>query len=73
MYHPELFPELALNNPQPTNFEIPKSKENRRKKNKSQLKASIKEVPERDDINLSMMNSEIFKEHRGYAYEKYDP
>ena len=31
VWHPELYPDLALNNPSPTNFEIPKKKPNVKK------------------------------------------
>jgi hypothetical protein len=39
-YHPELYPELAMKNPEPTNFEIPKPKP-KRQRNPSPLMAKV--------------------------------
>ena len=40
VYHPQLYPELAKNNPQPTNFEIPKKK-SKKVRNPNPLKAKV--------------------------------
>ena len=50
VYHPELYPELAGNNPEPTNYEIRRSKRSPRAHLKAprdpqQLKASLVENP----------------------------
>jgi hypothetical protein len=49
VYHPELFPELAKNNPQPSNFEIPKKK-SKLNRSPNKLKAKVVEVPSRVEV-----------------------
>ena len=44
VYHPELFPELAKNNPEPLNLTIPKAKP-KHKRNPTVLKAKVVENP----------------------------
>ena len=68
MYHPELFPELALNNPPPSNFEIPKAKGPKRVRTPSPLKAQLVEKPQRIDLKLSGMRPELFKFHGAAIY-----
>ena len=73
VYHPELFPELALQNPAPTNFEIPKPKTNKKVRNPSPLKAKVVDAANVQRIEIKTMTPKLFKYHGKNAYEHYDP
>ena len=67
VHHPELFPDLAHRNPEPTNFEIPK------KKGKTRVKRALRAaaVPEHEAKRTQVptwMTAEVFKTHT----EAYD-
>ena len=69
VYHPELFPELAKNNPTPSNLDVPKAQP-KRQRNPKPLGAKKVESP-RSRINVNI-TPEVYKMHKGTAYEKYD-
>ena len=70
MYHPELMPELAKNNPQPSNFQTEKPVVFRRKRNPVVLKAKV--VANAQRVEIKNMTPELFKFHGGAIYESYD-
>ena len=60
VHHPELFPELADRNPEPTNFEIPRKKG--KKRNKLPLRATA--VPAHEVKRATVpewMTADVFK------------
>ena len=72
VYHPQLYPELAEHNPQPTNFEIPKSKGPKRVKNPQPLRAKSVAPENVQRIEVKNMTPELFRFHGKFAYESYD-
>ena len=72
VYHPELFPELAEQNPEPSNLEIPKRKGSKRVKNPQPLKAKVVEKGHEQRIVIKTMTPELFKFHGQSIYESYD-
>lgn len=67
VHHPELFPDLASRNPEPTNFVIPTKKGKRR--NKCKLAATA--VPDHEAVRIQTpvwMTADLFKSHT----EDYD-
>ena len=62
VHHPELFPELAHRNPQPTNFKIPSKKKGKR----NPVALSATAVPKEEVKRIEMpnwMNDQVFRSH----------
>ncbi|CDW78883.1 50s ribosomal protein l27 [Stylonychia lemnae] len=72
VYHPELYPEKALKNPEPTNFVVPKRKPNQ---NKFPQKLSAKVVAPQDvqRVEIKGLNPDLIKYHSKFAYQHEDP
>ena len=73
VFHPELYPELAQSNPEPTNFEIPKRKPKLGKKNPQVMKAKVVDEANVNRVEIKNMTPELFKFHGKSIYEDYDP
>eukprot|EP00347_Sterkiella_histriomuscorum_P007682 403347978 len=69
-YHPELYPELALKNPEPTNFKIPRCQP-KKKRNPSTLHAKVVAPENVQRIEIKNMSQQLFKYHTKYAFENY--
>ena len=72
MYHPELFPELAANNPAPSNLEIPTPKGPKRVRKPQPLKAKVMAQGQEQRVEIKTMTPELLKFHAGSIYSSYD-
>ena len=75
MYHPELYPELAMSNPESFDFTIPKRK-SKNVSNPRTLNCTVVQNPSlaaTGFVDISkLMDSARFAKHRGYAFNKLD-
>ena len=72
MYHPELFPDLAANNPAPSNLEIPSPKGPRRVRYPQPLKAKVVAAGKEKRVEIKTMSPELLKYHAGSVFTSYD-